>query len=209
MDDTRKSHQLKEGAFVTVPRTHYEFIRLMAFGKLDDPLATASRKAYHDLQRTIHYSGAEQEIRNDLRMEIEIIVKRDFPYVFAQNGVTQVEYDKWHEALCMKIVSIYLQKGFEFHLGQAQKWVNMMMKYLYVIQIPEIERIIPVLHVPIDNYIYQQAEEELRVPRINCCWSKIDSYELYLNYQNAIRKAVETAPILWEFEAWQRATSNR
>lgn len=209
MDGTRESHQLEGIVYVTVPRMHYEFIRLMAFGKLDDPLATASRKAYHDLQRTIHYSGAEQEIRNDLRMEIEQIVKLDFPYIFAQNGITQVEYDKWHEALCMKIVSIYQQKGFEFHLGQAQKWVNMMMKYLYVIQIPEVERVIPVLHVPIDNYIYQQAEDELHVPRINGCWSKIDSYELYLDYQHAIRKAVETAPILWEFEAWQRATLNR
>lgn len=209
MDGTRESHQLEDRVYVTVPRIQYEFIRLMAFGKLDDPLATASRKAYHDLQRTIHYSGAEQEIRNDLRMEIDQIVKRDFPYVFAQNGITQVEYDKWHEALCMKIVFIYQQKGFEFHLGQAQKWVNMMMKYLYVIQFPEIERIIPVLHVPIDNYIYQQAEDELHVPRINGCWSKIDSYELYLDYQNAIRKAVETAPILWEFEAWQRETLSR
>ncbi len=209
MDETKASQQFEEDAFVTLPRVQYEFIRLMAFGKLDDPLATASQKAYRDLQRTIHYSGAEQNTRYDLRKEIEQTAKRDFPYILARNGITLVEYDEWHEALCKKIIATYQKKGFEFHFGQAQKWVNMMMKYLYVLQTPEVEKIIPLLHVPIDNYIYQQAEEELHVPRIDCCWSKIDSYEQYIDYQNAIRKAVETAPLLWEFEAWQRATFSR
>ena len=209
MDTKSITFDQVDNEYVTLPRAQYEFIRQMAFGTIDDPFTTASKKAYRDLQRTIQYSGAEQDIRYNLRVEIEQIAKLDFPYIFARKGITLVEYDKWHEELCKKIITIYKQKGFEFHIGQAQKWVNMMMKYLYVLQMPEVERIVAVLHVPIDNYIYQKAEEELQVPRIGCCWSKTDSYEQYIDYQNAIRKAVKTAPLLWEFEAWQKAAASR
>lgn len=198
-----------DNEFVTLPRAQYEFIRLIAFGDPQRRYVTASKLAYHDLQRTLRYGNKDEAVRRKLRESVDVHLKKEIQWITSREEATLNVYDDWHKRLCDDLARIYREKDITFHLGQAQKWVNMAIKYLYAMQTSGIERYVAVLHVPIDNYIYQQAEEELHVPRIDCCWSKIDSYEQYIDYQNAIRKAVETVPLLWEFEAWQRATSSR
>lgn len=43
------------------------------------------------------------------------------------------EFNKLHLKICNKIKEIYLAEGIRLTYGQAQKWLNMIMKYLYMI----------------------------------------------------------------------------
>lgn len=78
------------------------------------------------------------------------------------------------------------------------------MKYLYVLRDPATSCVYSFLHVPVDQYIYQAAEQELHIQPVSAAWSRMDNYESYYTYQISIRAALNVAPMDWEFSAWQR-----
>lgn len=87
------------------------------------------------------------------------------------------DFNEWHHTICQNIIDIYAdklnsEKETFFSYGNAQKWVNMTLKYLYLmcgvlseyepginefmINIGDtIVRIAPHLHVPVDSYILE------------------------------------------------------
>ena len=95
-------------------------------------------------------------------------------------------FDKFHETLCDEIIKIYKRYNIEFYYGQAQKWVNMTMKYLCVIgekKYPWLKKVYSSLHVPIDRVILNQAINEFKIYSVivngdkvslkNLSWSRI------------------------------------
>lgn len=135
------------------------------------------------------------------------------------------DFDDWHKAKCEEIINFMnnsidksntniLKK--DFTIGQAQKWVNMTLKYLWLLNALPTGVNPEYLHVPIDSYIikiayskkvtfkYALGLEEKREKS----WSKLSKYEKYFKIQEAIRKAIktnttnETIPIKWESLAW-------
>lgn len=98
--------------------------------------------------------------------------------------------------------------------GNAQKWLNMALKYLWLLgalpnDIKE-ER----LHAPIDSYILQKLRN-LKAEGVTCSadmfyykgnsWSKISDYNDYFDLQKVIRdmaKQVGKTVIEQENEAW-------
>lgn len=97
-----------------------------------------------------------------------------------------------------------------FTYGQAQKWINMTNKYLYVFSLIfedwKDERLchIPILikkhheklHIPIDNYILEELKLSKYAP-----WSKMDE-----NSYNDCRREFENRDIDWELENWNIAS---
>lgn len=87
-----------------------------------------------------------------------------------------VTFDKWHDGICSKILKDYegINKDKErFSYGNAQKWVNMSLKNLYIISeiidfflddTREMYRIIldksDYFHVPVDSYILKAAAKK-------------------------------------------------
>lgn len=78
------------------------------------------------------------------------------------NRSTQESFDKWYKKTCGKIIGCYdgvnSNKSI-FTYGNAQKWLNMALKYLWLLgallnDIKENR-----LHTPIDSYILQEAVE--------------------------------------------------
>lgn len=63
--------------------------------------------------------------------------------------------------MCSQIVDIYQAEGIEFYIGQAQKWVNMTLKYLYVLVPDVVEPFYNLLHIPLDNYIMDIAKSSM------------------------------------------------
>ena len=48
--------------------------------------------------------------------------------------VSQRDFDRWHEAACTKLQTLYHDHGFtDFSVGQAQKWLNMSLKYVFTL----------------------------------------------------------------------------
>lgn len=134
-------------------------------------------------------------------------------------------FDDWHKAKCREIINFMnnsidksntniLKK--DFTIGQAQKWVNITLKYLWLLNALPTGVKPEYLHVPIDSYIIEIAYDnknkfenalglEDKPPK---SWSKLSEYKKYFEIQEAIREAIktnttnETIPIKWESLAW-------
>lgn len=81
-------------------------------------------------------------------------------------------FDGWHESLCEALIKKYAEKGFKkyFTYGNAQKWVNMTLKYadmlpsiysMFRIKMPPwmdaIAQHHANLHLPVDSYIIESV----------------------------------------------------
>jgi hypothetical protein len=65
---------------------------------------------------------------------------------------TQEQFDEWHRSACLELATIYNDGGCpSFFVGQAQKWLNMTFKYIYVLgdeRIPGFGHLYDLCHVP-------------------------------------------------------------
>lgn len=100
----------------------------------------------------------------------------------------------------------YRDNGIEFHYGQSQKWLNMTIKYLYILGECSFDGIFEYLHVPLDNYIMNVAQKELGISRPKIAWSRWDDYTgQYEAYQRALRaRILDFPPLRWEFKYWMK-----
>lgn len=105
-----------------------------------------------------------------------------------------------------------------FHYGQAQKWLNMTLKYMWLLGLweKEFEKILPVLHVPVDSFIIEKVwnNSAIYLPcddrKRNQKYSeeKVDSWsrwdcEAYKEFQNSLRNFLGGKnPIEWECSTW-------
>lgn len=157
---------------------------------------------------------------------IENICKNILSPVKTEKGEISFEnsdFDEWHEVKCEEIIN-FMNNSIDksnteilkekFTVGQAQKWVNMALKYLWLLDALPKNIGEKDLHVPIDSYIIEIAYDNKnkfdnalgleKKPKES--WSKLSEYENYFRIQEAIRKAIkntnETIPIKWESLAW-------
>ena len=168
-------------------------------------------------EREVAKINAKKEASDKIKAYIEQLVTNKIE-----------DYDKnWHENLCDDLVKIYgkyeqyQNKEKRFTCGIAQKWVNMSVKYIYLLcylfnymDIGEnefsqkyagmIEKYMHCFHIPLDSYMYRAIEQELKINKISKVWSKVDDYEEYSTYQKAVRENVPEGktPIDWENKVW-------
>lgn len=163
----------------------------------------AASVAYRDFCRTLKVNENGDECK-------KMICSRLIKWVDSLDIVTSQEaYDTKHREICMQIIQVYQDNGMEMHFGQAQKWINMFMKYLCILGYTPACRHIPFLHIPVDNVILKAAKKQFGiVPKSKSCWSKFDE-DTYLDFQLQMRESLkgETA-IIWEFKAWNDQDAN-
>jgi len=83
----------------------------------------------------------------------------------------RIKFDEWHSETCDQLVKKYEENGFKkiFNYGNAQKWVNMSLKYIYLLngisknyaeafleETSKICRYSKEFHIPIDSYIIDE-----------------------------------------------------
>ena len=182
-----------------ISHERYAFLMYVLFGSEKNTYIASSKAAYRDLCRTLRLgaTGGEQ-----YRRHIDSILESRVVNILSHKNLTQSEYDSWHHSVCDMIIKYYTSNDITFTIGQAQKWLNMMMKYLYIRGDEGVEHTLSLMHVPIDQYIFRAVERELKIPRPCFAWSKLNNYNTYLAYQERIRTVLEIAPLLWEIEAW-------
>lgn len=146
-----------------------------------------------------------------------------------------VNFDEWHTRLCRNV-----RDGFSeirdkngkpaFTYGNAQKWVNVALRNLYVLSsvyekyVPHSEfvqqigqtilRMAPHLHTAVDTYTLLSAQdrgvavpkkdEERSASKANRLpWSKWDDERTYMKFQRDLKKALgRQSRIEWETRAW-------
>jgi hypothetical protein len=145
-------------------------------------------RAYRDFNRTLHGISKTQTENN--HKELKILVRNLVSETLTETFLTQQTFDKWHERICNElIVSFKDILGHKLFVGQAQKWINMILKYLFALgdeRINGISRNYQFFHIPIDNIIQDKLAKN-EIPKFKVSWSRIDNYSDYLNYQELVR----------------------
>lgn len=104
-------------------------------------------------------------------------------------------FDEWHADVCKKLVEFYkeIRVGDDnfFTYGNAQKWVNMTMKYLWMLGLLPENIKEKDLHIPIDSFIMGvlQAGDLPKSSETNRIigWSKWKEYQQYEKVQKKIK----------------------
>jgi len=184
---------------IEIDKDRFDFLMYAYFGADENPYSAASKRAYRDLCRTLRFYGGSgleyrKHIDNLLEIRITNLINTDIK--------SQKQYDDWHHALCDEMVTYYKTTGVKFNIGQAQKWVNMAFKYLYIHGGVDISGVFDFLHIPLDIYVFSAVEAELLISRPCSFWSKITDYNVYIDYQKEVRKKIDIPPLRWEFRHW-------
>jgi len=173
------------------------FYKGALYGKIDDPLKIAIRVAYRDLCRTIR--GFSKNIRHDeIFSEATRIIYQEVSTLLTQDMYSQDVFDIWHKRCCDNVIKAFESQ--EFYYGQAQKWINMCLKYLSMLEHSLVEKQYEYFHIPIDNYIVDITGIKLSV-----AWSRLDDYNEYLNFQKKFRTLYAGIPLDNEFKMWLKA----
>lgn len=201
---------MNEIEHVCVDKDILNFLKVVYFGDVNDPMVAAADRAYRDLNRTIRYKATSLDVRNRLRKKTIALFREEISALVNTVVLDQSDYDIWHYYICSQIRTYYRDAGVEFYYGQAQKWINMTMKYLYICEANNIDRIFPYLHIPIDNYIFHITQKEFEIPIPKICWSRWDDYaNQYMAYQLQLRSKIESmSPLRWEFRFWMKEARN-
>lgn len=174
-----------------------DFLKMLYFGVTENPFEAASKRAYTDMCRTIRFNGKSGEA---MRKKVDVLLEERIPDLVMIKDAK--EFTFWHESSCEEIVALYAGEGIEFYIGQAQKWVNMTLKYLYVLVPDVVEPFYRFLHIPLDNYIMDIAKKQYGVPALPCAWSRIPDYKTYLDYEERLIEVIDEIPLDWEFLKW-------
>ncbi len=164
---------------------------------------------------------------------VEINIFKDF-LSDPQKYCSQEKFDCWHRKACYSFAKIdcevlglrnsnnevnsYNISELLFHRGdtgetifthgQAQKLVNMMVKYFYIFYQcegwKELENIKFYAHAPIDSFVLKAAffDEDYCGP----AWSRITDYDFYIGIKNRIDNVAKaqkySSGFLWELANW-------
>ena len=189
---------------VTIDKDSLDFLYAIYFGAFNDVYDAATSRAYRDLNRTIRYNGMSDEKRKLLRADVSNLIKNAINEIKTLDFIDQNIFDTWHKLLSDEIIGKYQEQGINFSYGQAQKWINMTLKYLYIIEPIQVEMLFQYCHVPLDNYVFEISEKIFGIKKPSVPWSRWSDYNnQYMEYQKSLRNSIKNiAPLRWEFRAW-------
>lgn len=189
-----------------VDKDALDFLKVIYFGAITDPYEAASFRAYRDFNRTLRFGDMADEARIDLRKQATEILRERISNIAEETHMTQETFDTWHKETCGLIRQPYVKAGIEFSWGQAQKWLNMTIKYLYIVGTCTFDGVFQFCHIPVDNYVFEIAHKELGVPVPKVRWSRWSDYDSqYMTYQKELRSRIKDCdPLRWEFKYWMK-----
>lgn len=175
----------------------------------ENPVRGAFECAYFDTQRTFRGMGKVAQ-REQIKQEIfEVVEKFYNQLVKDPQHWSLKDFDGSHVMSCKEIIAVGSKYNFTIYFGQAQKIINMFLKYILLVD----ERLnlnLCYYHVPLDGVILNgiiknETDKPTLPPLAKKClpWSKIDDYENYIALQKELRESY-AFPIIWEFTVWQK-----
>lgn len=213
----------KDIPYICAKRAYLDLARTVKYRYSSSELEEMKSKksSEEDKDKANNFIDSKNKLIENICENILSLVKTEKGEISFENS----DFDEWHEVKCEEIINFMnnsidksnteiLEK--KFTVGQAQKWVNMTLKYLWLLDTLPAGVEPEYLHVPIDSYIikiayskkvtfkYALGLEENREES----WSMLPEYKKYFRIQKAIRKAIKTnttnktIPIKWESLAW-------
>ena len=204
-------------------------------------IAACANAAYRDVQRALSGIGNMRDNDQDAYHKYRADIER-----FLVNSLESLpkpeKFDAWHRDTCMEIREKSDKHGIHkyvtwlkaekeeplFTYGLAQKWLNMTIKNMIVMENEEwnkhFESLKKVLHVPVDDNIMEAASDiGITIPRKkgepgeypnydSKPWSRWNEAD-YSGFQGKLRCVVgekyQLTPMEWEFPAWCEIAAKR
>jgi len=162
-------------------------------------------RAYLDVCRTMHGISKKNKKAEKLK-ELKQLMKMICDEITLNKFKSQNQFDEWHKKKCYLLKTQFKKKlEFDLNIGQAQKWINMTLKYMFVLgdsRIKNISMNYKHFHIPIDNIILDNLSRK-GINKFDLSWSMVDNYETYLNYQKSVRSSFSTKiPMDVEFKSY-------
>ncbi len=171
-----------------------------------DYLKACIDRAYRDFNRTLR-GLSKLKSKDELHAKAVGVLRGalDGLRALCSDGINNTEFDDWHRTTCENLCSTYEEHGFKFHVGQAQKWINMSLKYIFVLgeaRVGGFGKAYQFCHVPLDDRLLKRLGESCDLSKLRP-WSQIDDYPRYLDCQRWIRTKFKPLPPLGaEFKLW-------
>ena len=176
-----------------------DYLFQVYFGDYRDPFKAAVKRAYLDFNRTLHKFGANGQ-RQETCAKAEQQLITQLQSMLTEEMASQEQYDQWHRDCCDQLIEAFRAVGkHKMYYGQAQKWINMALKYLFVLDRELTSRNYQYFHIPIDNIVLDKLAAMSKPPVLNTAWSRIDSFEEYLRFQVWYRTTFAGVPMDNEF----------
>jgi hypothetical protein len=172
-------------------------------------------RAYRDMSRTLHglselknKEALKANAREALQKAMAELKGKRAPPVL--NDLVAA-FDAWHRRACSNIIDAFAP--FHCHYGQAQKWLNMTIKYRWFFAHGnELEKWYAVAHVPVDEYVLRAARKRRVARPAKAEWSRWDKPDDYEAFQKEIRTYAakhDTTPLAVEHIWWMEEARSR
>ena len=171
----------------------------------DKIIVSAIRRAYRDFNRTLILVDTKDpekiKDRGLAKNKAEEYLVEALPKLYNTDFVDKNDFDFKHHETCLGLI-----EAFKMNYGQAQKWVNMSIKYLVLLGedwVTGIGRNVQFYHPPFDNIVLDEMKkrttESLKRP-----WSQWNG-EDYFKILNLFRKLYKVRPpLISEFELFNQ-----
>ena len=140
---------------------------------------------YLDMCRTCHGIGAK--VSDAQRKASFKTLGEEINGLLSDSSIdSQEAFDAKHKVLCKKYMDLLKKYGYAIKYGQAQKVVNMALKYLFCCEDADLD-IFQYCHMPLDGLILNWCKKEFKIS-VNSdkdAWSKL-SKEKYTDITKAI-----------------------
>lgn len=201
-----------------------EFIAVCYFGSNDkgDWLDRCVRRGYLDMSRTLYGMTRFSKAHGEWRPRMTSLLRQQLDILPATREWTADAFDEWHwsSVTALQALSESLGYGAEgtvqalprarFTVGQAQKWINMSIKYTIALgesRIPGFSGVHPVAHAALDGIVISALVRD-GMDSLNSPWSKLNDYGRYMDCQVWIRGRYPGETSLQvENRLWLRAQS--
>lgn len=149
---------------------------------------------YLDMCRTCHGIGAK--VSDAQRKASFKTLGEEIKGLLSDSSIdSQEAFDAKHKVLCNKYMDLLKKYGYAIKYGQAQKVVNMALKYLFCCEDADLD-IFQYCHMPLDGLILNWCKKEFKIS-VNSdkdAWSKLTE-EKYTEITNAIFKKLKSRDV--------------
>ena len=189
-----------------ITRTDYEnYLIYLYFGEDSDLIGACMQRAYRDFNRTLHGFGRLKN-KKEIYKKAESILRDCLENLKSSisDECSDKAFDNWHQETCNSLISVFAKNGHYLYVGQAQKWINMTLKYIFTVgekRITGFTSVYPHCHIPLDNILLEKLAT-YDFPRLSSAWSRLDSYAEYLEKQKWVRQRFSLIPMDLEFQLW-------
>src|SRR5664280_2411381 len=135
-----------------------DFVAVCYFGREGDWLDRCIRRAYLDMNRTLHGLGKLGEGHLDWKTAMLNVLRDRLTMLPDEHVWTQASFDAWHHKSVDVLKQVSSEHGFPLSVGQAQKWINMSVKYAIALgerRVPGFHCVYDVTHVALDNIVLE------------------------------------------------------